>query len=163
MGDVWLRMTHRLSGAVPACQAPPYTFTDAGKYTPRMQSPGARIRAARQAAGLTQDQFADLLDVSKATVSAWERDVDRPRFDLLSAVRGALRTSLDWLVCGDDPKALAEWAAQRAAIGEGAPQPYATWGGESQAQDAAEVQALRIFRALPARRREAFLTLFKSE
>lgn len=163
IGEVRLRMTSRLSAAISACQALPYTVRLAAEYTPRVQSPGARIRAARQAAGLTQDQFADLLDVSKATVSAWERDVDRPRFDLLASVRAALRTSLDWLVCGDDDEALAAWASKRAAIAEGAPTAYATWGAESQAQDAAEVQALQTFRALSLRRRQAFLALFSTE
>lgn len=42
---------------------------------------GARIRAARRAAGLTQAQLAAALKVSQQNVSAWEKGLRGPRDD----------------------------------------------------------------------------------
>ncbi len=39
---------------------------------------GARIRAARQAAGYTQQSFARALDIDQANVSRWERGLSVP-------------------------------------------------------------------------------------
>ena len=40
-------------------------------------SRGKRIRYAREAMGLEQDQFARLLRIGRSTVSNWERDINR--------------------------------------------------------------------------------------
>ena len=48
---------------------------------------GQRIRYAREAAGLDQDQLAELLHVSRASLSAWERDKNKrgvPHNDLVA-------------------------------------------------------------------------------
>lgn len=42
------------------------------------QTVGKRIKAARQRKGLTQDQLAELVHTSKASVSNWERDKHSP-------------------------------------------------------------------------------------
>ena len=56
-----------------------------GAYLERMgsvdrvrQGFGLRLKAAREAKGLTQQQVADKFDVKKATVSAWETGVGVP-------------------------------------------------------------------------------------
>lgn len=41
-------------------------------YTVRMETMGDRIRQQREAKGLSIQQLADLLDVTKAAVSQWE-------------------------------------------------------------------------------------------
>jgi transcriptional regulator with XRE-family HTH domain len=66
-------------------------------------SMGERIRAAREAAGLSQDQLAELTGMSKTTVSNWERGVMNPRVRELPDLRLHLKTSIDYLVCGDAP------------------------------------------------------------
>ena len=65
---------------------------------------GERIRAAREAAGLSQDQLAELTGMSKTTVSNWERGVMNPRVRELPDLRRHLKTSIDYLVCGDEPR-----------------------------------------------------------
>ncbi len=67
-------------------------------------SMGERIRAAREAAGLSQDQLAELTGMSKTTVSNWERGVMNPRVRELPDLRRHLKTSIDYLVCGDEPR-----------------------------------------------------------
>jgi transcriptional regulator with XRE-family HTH domain len=65
---------------------------------------GERIRAAREAAGLSQDQLAELTGMSKTTVSNWERGVMNPRVRELPDLRRLLKVSIDYLVCGDEPR-----------------------------------------------------------
>lgn len=50
---------------------------------------------------MSQSQLADLMDVSGASVSAWERGIAFPEIDRLSLLRDALKQPLDYLVCGD--------------------------------------------------------------
>jgi len=44
---------------------------------------GQLLRAARERAGLTQRQIADLLDVRQTTVSAWETAVSEPNLETI--------------------------------------------------------------------------------
>ena len=48
-----------------------------------MKSFGDRLRAARIAAGMTQEQLGFALGVTKSSVSAWENDREAPGFRLL--------------------------------------------------------------------------------
>lgn len=54
-----------------------------GRTAPRARTvkdgPGARMMAARIAAGLTQDQVAARLGVTRATLSNWERGTTAPK------------------------------------------------------------------------------------
>ena len=65
-----------------------------------MKSFGDRLRAARIAAGMTQEQLGFALGVTKSSVSAWENDREAPGFRLLPVLRTALGCSLDELVMG---------------------------------------------------------------
>lgn len=64
-------------------------------------SVGARIRASRRAAGLTQQQLAKRLETDSITVSRWERDQSEPRgFETIELLCDALGVSVAWLVTG---------------------------------------------------------------
>ncbi len=65
-----------------------------------MNTFGDRLRAARSSQGLTQDELAERLEVSKGAVSAWENNRDKPSFEKLRPLREALSVSLDVLICG---------------------------------------------------------------
>jgi len=77
-----------------------------GAYLERMgsvdrvrQGFGLRLKAAREAKGLTQQQVADKFDVKKATVSAWETGVGVPdalRLRQLAKMYGVSADALLW-------------------------------------------------------------------
>lgn len=54
---------------------------------------GQFIRARREALGLRQTHFGDLIGCSDALVSAWERDQNTPTAERLDAIASALRLS----------------------------------------------------------------------
>ncbi len=112
-----------------------------------MKSFGDRLRAARIAAGMTQEQLGFALGVTKSSVSAWENDRETPGFRLLPDLRSVLKHSLDELICGGA-------GGNRAEIRE-TPELYV---GNS-----AERALLVRYRALPPKRREALLELLKPE
>lgn len=72
---------------------------------------GTRIRDARQAAGMTQEQLARAIQVTTATPSRWESDRNRPYPRLLCAIAEALGVPISQLTQDDD----AEAATARAA------------------------------------------------
>jgi len=112
-----------------------------------MNSFGDRLRAARIAAGMTQEQLGFALGVTKSSVSAWENERETPGFRLLPSLRTALGTSLDELVCGP---AVAQ--PGRESIKE-APEVYVG--------NADEKNLLVRYRALSPKRRQAVLELLK--
>lgn len=61
---------------------------------------GKRIKQARKAKGLTQEQLAELLDVSVGYVSQIERGITKPNLEMLSAVCDQLSCALDALLTG---------------------------------------------------------------
>lgn len=62
---------------------------------------GRRIRAARCAAGLLQDQLADQVGVTQALVSYWETGRRRPGFGHLRPLAAALGVAVEWLLLVD--------------------------------------------------------------
>ena len=83
---------------------------------------GQRIRAARMAAGLTQEEFADLVEVSRASAAKWEAagdgKVNLPATKRLPAIASALGVTLEHLL--DDsieiaPEAKIDGRRRRAA------------------------------------------------
>lgn len=54
---------------------------------------GSRIRKYRKECGLTQEQLADKIQVSKGRISNWEQGLNRPDADILAALCKALNIS----------------------------------------------------------------------
>ena len=77
---------------------------------------GEKLKNYRLAAGLTQDELADRLYVTRAAVSKWERDEGYPGIDSLKFIAKQLGCTLDELVSEDDvrnQRAIEERAAKR--------------------------------------------------
>ena len=111
-----------------------------------MKSFGDRLRAARIATGMTQEQLGFALGVTKSSVSAWENDRETPGFRLLPELRTALGRSLDELVCGVEPQPVREMIREMPDLYVG---------------NQAERALLVRYRSLPPKRREALLELLK--
>lgn len=54
---------------------------------------GSRIRRYRKEKGLTQEELASMIHVSKGRVSNWEQGLNRPDADILAALCEALNIS----------------------------------------------------------------------
>lgn len=65
------------------------------------RSLGDRLRARRNAVGLTQEKLAARCGVSRAAVAQWEAGVTRPSLDNLVKAADALSVWLSWLTVGD--------------------------------------------------------------
>lgn len=116
-----------------------------------MNSFADRLREARTAAGLTQEQLGFALGVTKSSVSAWENGRETPGFKLLPELRRTLQRSLDELICGEALGVRTERAA------------YEPGDFPLQARDAGEEALLTRYRRLNARKREALLELLKQQ
>lgn len=55
------------------------------------------IRDAREAKGLTQEQFAKLVGVTQGAVAQWENGLTHPSFDKLMKIADVLEVPLDEL------------------------------------------------------------------
>jgi len=62
---------------------------------------GDRLAGAREAVGLTQDEFARRLGVKLKTIEAWENDLSEPRANRLQMMAGLLNVSIRWLLTGE--------------------------------------------------------------
>lgn len=76
------------------------TETDKGWFSNDTATFGDRLAGAREAAGLTQADFARRLGVRLTTVQAWEDDRADPRANRLQMVAGMLNVSIRWLLTG---------------------------------------------------------------
>lgn len=63
-----------------------------------------KIRALRDARGLTQLQVAERIGVSKAMISAYETASKAPSIEVLIRLSRLFGVSVDYLVCVDAPK-----------------------------------------------------------
>ena len=63
-----------------------------------------KLRALREARGLTQLQVANRIGVSKSMISAYETASKLPSIDVLVRFSNLYRVSIDYLVCIDSPK-----------------------------------------------------------
>lgn len=61
---------------------------------------GDRLAAAREAAGMTQNDLARRLGVKVSTLRGWEDDQSEPRANRLQMLSGLLAVSLPWLLTG---------------------------------------------------------------
>jgi transcriptional regulator with XRE-family HTH domain len=82
---------------------------------------GDRLAAAREAAGMSQNDLARRLGVKTATLRGWEEDQSEPRANRLSMLSGLLGVSLPWLLTGegegvDPPGDAAELSGDISAI-----------------------------------------------
>ena len=102
-----------------------------------------RLKAARLAVGLTQEQLGFELDVTKSTVSAWENGRDYPSFRLLPALQKTLGVSLDHLVCGEETWKVTE--------------PAKAYGAEVRSE--VEAGLLKAYRRLSTKRRNGLIDL----
>ena len=57
-----------------------------------------KIALCRKKQGLSQNDLADLLDVSRQSVSKWETGEAMPGTNILVALSKALEVSIDWLL-----------------------------------------------------------------
>ena len=64
---------------------------------------GSRIYEQRAAHSLSQVDLADLLEVSRQSVSKWETDASVPDLDKLAKMCEIFQVSMDWLVLGKAP------------------------------------------------------------
>lgn len=64
---------------------------------------GSRIYERRSAHNLSQVDLADLLEVSRQSVSKWETDASVPDLDKLVKMCEVFQVSMDWLVLGKTP------------------------------------------------------------
>ena len=70
-------------------------------YGPDAATFGDRLAAARDAAGMTQEQLAKRLGVKLKTMRAWENDLSEPRANRLQMLAGMLNVSIMWLLNGE--------------------------------------------------------------
>ncbi|WP_242987850.1 helix-turn-helix domain-containing protein [Anaerofustis stercorihominis] len=59
---------------------------------------GEKIAKARKNINLTQDQLAEILDVSRQTISKWESDIAYPEAGKLKLLADTLNVSIDYLL-----------------------------------------------------------------
>ena len=120
-----------------------------------MKSFADRLREARTACGLTQEQLGFAVGLTKSSISAWENGHETPSFHTLPRLREALHRSRDELICGQPATSGSAIKDQRAE--------YAVHEGKAVARDAAELALLTRYRSLPGKRRAALLELLKPE
>ncbi|MCR5067245.1 MAG: helix-turn-helix domain-containing protein [Erysipelotrichaceae bacterium] len=63
---------------------------------------GEKFKAARKEAGLSQEQLAEKLSVSRSAVAKWEADNGMPDVENLKAISELLNVSIDYLLSEDD-------------------------------------------------------------
>jgi transcriptional regulator with XRE-family HTH domain len=72
------------------------------------QDIGTRIRAARRERGLTQDELADQVGVSRSAVAQWETGRTGQVTGNLSRIAGVLEVNVEFLMFGDDKRAVGD-------------------------------------------------------
>ena len=72
---------------------------------------GERIYQYRKAKGMSQDALAELLDVSRQSVSKWENDTAQPELSKLTIMCDLFGVSLDELARGKQPQPAASQAS----------------------------------------------------
>lgn len=125
-----------------------------------MSTFGERVRKARMAVGLTQEQLGFACGLSKQSVSDWEKGRQYPNFQAWPFLRASLQRSLDELICGDHDAA----ASVRAGLNllEGRPVDYVIEdAGTAHAKDSRELSLLLRYRALGSQKQNALLDLLK--
>lgn len=76
-------------------------MSDTTWFTEDNSTFGDRMAAARDAAGLSQNDLARRTGVRVASVRSWENDQSEPRANTLQRMAGILGVSLMWLLSGE--------------------------------------------------------------
>ncbi|MBQ6240169.1 MAG: helix-turn-helix domain-containing protein [Firmicutes bacterium] len=63
---------------------------------------GEKLKEARKEAGLSQEQFAEKMSVSRSAIAKWESDKGMPDVNNLKAIAQLLNISLDYLLDEDE-------------------------------------------------------------
>ena len=63
---------------------------------------GQRIQKLRTDASLSQEAFANMIGVSRQSVSKWEADKAFPEVDKLAVIAREFGVTCDWLITGED-------------------------------------------------------------
>ena len=74
---------------------------------------GARIQAARESAGLTQERLAELTDRSTQFISTIERGVAGPSLETIVKICDVLSVSSDYVLLGREPVPSADFIAAK--------------------------------------------------
>lgn len=69
-------------------------------YALAMGTIGDRVRVARQAAGLTQQELAAAVGVNRVSVTLWEGGTTNPSQDRIAPLSKALKVSEEWIMFG---------------------------------------------------------------
>jgi transcriptional regulator with XRE-family HTH domain len=69
---------------------------------------GEKLREARKAAGLSQEQFAEKMSVSRSAVAKWESDKGLPDVNNLKVMAQLLGVTIDYLLDDDEKLNLSE-------------------------------------------------------
>ena len=85
-------------------------------YNVAMYEFGERIYNLRKKSGLSQEEFADKLGVSRQAVSKWETGQSVPDSEKAAAIGAFFGVSLDWLINGVEPAASAPASAAVAPL-----------------------------------------------
>lgn len=64
---------------------------------------GDRVRHLRKTCGLSQEELAERLDLTRPSVTSWETGKTKPRLDKLEQLAGILGTSAYYLLNGEEP------------------------------------------------------------
>ena len=76
---------------------------------------GKRIKLARELAGLTQEQLAEIIGVSRTAVVRWERGETDPTLDHLIEMTMVLKVSADFLLGTGDKDQVASTLMEMAS------------------------------------------------
>ncbi|MCQ2526648.1 MAG: helix-turn-helix domain-containing protein [Lachnospiraceae bacterium] len=77
---------------------------------------GTRVKYLREKAGLSMDQLATKLGVSKSRVNMWENSGTIPRGDVLIQLAKYFEVSTDYLLGNDDESSVSSTNAQLSAL-----------------------------------------------
>lgn len=69
---------------------------------------GSRIQALRKQQGLSQEELADRLGLSRQAIGKWESGSSMPSIDNLIELSSILQTSVDYLLTGREPEPLSK-------------------------------------------------------
>jgi len=81
---------------------------------------GIQLRAARERAGLSQQELADKAGISIDSIQNWEQERTRPRLPALGKLAQTLGVSLDVLIMGGEDKSEGRRGRGRPRKGEAA-------------------------------------------